>query len=99
MVAFHEASWKFPRQDHVHDFKELRGFPGIELGFFRVAKSSGEGREVVWCMLCGFISGKLAEVHSNSDGSAERNLTDTQKNIEMQLLLKYAQKAASGHTS
>ena len=28
-----------------HDFKEIRGFPGIELGIFRVAKSSGEGRE------------------------------------------------------
>ena len=25
-------------------FKEFRGFPGIELGIFRVAKSSGEGR-------------------------------------------------------
>ena len=32
----------FPRQDH--EFKEFRGFPGIELGIFRVARSSGEGR-------------------------------------------------------
>ena len=32
----------FPRQDH--EFKEFRGFPGIELGIFRVAKSSGGGR-------------------------------------------------------
>ena len=37
-----EASWNFPRQDR--DFKEFRGFPGMELGIFRVAKSSGEGR-------------------------------------------------------
>ena len=42
LVAFREASWKFPRQDH--DFKEFRGFPGAELGIFRAAKSSGEGR-------------------------------------------------------
>ena len=42
-VAFREASWKFPRQDH--DFKGSRGFPGMELGNFRVAKSSGEGRQ------------------------------------------------------
>ena len=39
LVAFREASWNFPRQDR--DFKELRGFPGMELGIFRVAKSSG----------------------------------------------------------
>ena len=39
-----EALWNFPRQDH--DFKESRGFPGMELGIFRVAKSSGEGR--IW---------------------------------------------------
>ena len=25
-------------------FKEFRGFPGMELGIFRVAESSGEGR-------------------------------------------------------
>ena len=42
MVAFREASWNFPRQDY--DFKEFRGFPGMELGIFRVAESSGEGR-------------------------------------------------------
>ena len=30
------------RQDR--DLKEFRGFPGMELGIFRVAKSSGEGR-------------------------------------------------------
>ena len=34
LVAFREASWNFPRQDH--DFstrlKEFRGFPGMELG-------------------------------------------------------------------
>ena len=42
LVAFREASWNFPRQDH--DFKEFRGFPGMELGIFRAAKSSGEGR-------------------------------------------------------
>ena len=41
-VAFCEALWNFPRQDH--EFKEFRGFPGMELGIFRVAKSSGEGR-------------------------------------------------------
>ena len=44
LVAFREASWNFPRQDH--DFKEFRGFPGMELGIFRAAKSSGEGRVV-----------------------------------------------------
>ena len=44
LVAFREASWNFPRQDH--DFKEFRGFLGIELGIFRVAKSSGEGRVI-----------------------------------------------------
>ena len=43
-VAFREASWNFPRQDH--DFKESRGFPGMELGILRAARSSGEGREV-----------------------------------------------------
>ena len=43
LVAFREASWNFPRQDR--DFKEFRGFPGMELGIFRVAKSSGEGRK------------------------------------------------------
>ena len=42
LVAFREASWNFPRQDH--DFKEFHGFRGMELGIFRVAKSSGEGR-------------------------------------------------------
>ena len=42
MVAFRGASWNFPCQDH--DFKEFRGFPGMELGIFRAAKSSGEGR-------------------------------------------------------
>ena len=42
LVAFREASWNFPRHDH--DFKELRGFPGMELGIFRAAESSGEGR-------------------------------------------------------
>ena len=45
LVAFREASWNFPRQDR--DFKEFRGFPGMELGIFRVAKSSGEGRVFV----------------------------------------------------
>ena len=29
LVAFREASWNFPRQDR--DFKEFRGFPGMEL--------------------------------------------------------------------
>ena len=43
-----EASWNFTRQDHGS--KQFRGFPGhhvpgIELGIFRVTKSSGEGRE------------------------------------------------------
>ena len=28
-----------------HDSKELRGFPGMELGIFRAAKFSGEGRQ------------------------------------------------------
>ena len=42
LVAFRKALWNFPRQDH--DFEEFRGFPGMELGVFRVAKSSGEGR-------------------------------------------------------
>ena len=45
LVAFREASWNFPRQDR--GFKEFRGFPGMELGIFRVAKSSGEGRVIV----------------------------------------------------
>ena len=45
LVAFREASWNFPRQDH--DSKEFRGFPGMELGIFRAAKSSGEGRRIV----------------------------------------------------
>ena len=44
LVAFREASWNFPCQDH--DFKDFRGFPGTELGIFRVAESSGEGRVV-----------------------------------------------------
>ena len=46
LVAFREASWNFPRQvaSEDHDCKEFRGFPGIELGIFRAAKSSGEGR-------------------------------------------------------
>ena len=44
LVAFREASWNFPRQDHDFIFKEFRGFPGMELGIFRAAKSSGEGR-------------------------------------------------------
>ena len=35
--------WNFPRQDH--DLQEFRGFPGMELGIFRVAKSSGLGRD------------------------------------------------------
>ena len=43
LVAFREASWNFPRQDR-RDFKEFRGFPGMEFGIFSVAKSSGEGR-------------------------------------------------------
>ena len=42
LVAFRKALWDFPRPDH--DFKEFRGFPGMELGIFRVAKSAGEGR-------------------------------------------------------
>ena len=48
LVAFREASWNFPRQDHDFStrFKEFRGFPGMELGIFRAAKSSGEGRAV-----------------------------------------------------
>ena len=45
-VAFREALWNFLRQDH--EFKEFRGFPGMELGIFRAAKSSGEGRELVF---------------------------------------------------
>ena len=39
LVAFRKGLWNSPRQDH--DFKEFRGFPGMELGIFRVAKSSG----------------------------------------------------------
>ena len=42
-VAFRKALWNFPRQDYV--FKEFRGFPGMELGMFRVAESSGEEEE------------------------------------------------------
>ena len=42
-VAFRAALWNFPRRDR--ESKEFRGFPGMELGIFRVAKSSGEGRE------------------------------------------------------
>ena len=34
----------FPRQDR--GFKEFRGFPDMELGIFRVAKSSGGGRDL-----------------------------------------------------
>ena len=41
-VALRVALRNFPRQEH--EFKEFRGFPGMELGIFRVAKSSGEGR-------------------------------------------------------
>ena len=33
----------FPREDR--GFKELRGFPDMELGFFRVAKSSTAGAQ------------------------------------------------------
>ena len=44
MVAFRKALWNFPRPDH--DSKEFRGFPGMELGIFRVAKSAGEGRDL-----------------------------------------------------
>ena len=36
------GSMEFSSPDH--DYKEFRGFPGMELGIFRVAKSSGEGR-------------------------------------------------------
>ena len=36
------ASWNFPRQDH--NIKESRGFPGMELGILRVAKSSAQVR-------------------------------------------------------
>ena len=43
IAMIREASWNFPRHDH--GFKEFRGFPGMELGIFRVAKSSGEGRD------------------------------------------------------
>ena len=39
LVAFRKGLWNSPRQDH--DFKEFRGFPGMELGIFRVAKSLG----------------------------------------------------------
>ena len=41
-ATFRKALWNFPHQDH--DLKEFRGFPGMELEIFRVAKSSGEGR-------------------------------------------------------
>ena len=42
-VAFREALWNFPRlsrglmefSSQDHGFKELRGFPGMELGIFR----------------------------------------------------------------
>ena len=37
-----QGSMEFPRQER--GFKEIRGFPGMGLGIFRVAKSSGEGR-------------------------------------------------------
>ena len=33
----------FPRENR--GFKEFRSFPDMELGIFRVAKSSGEGRD------------------------------------------------------
>ena len=42
-LAFRKALWNFPRQDH--DIEEFRGFPGMELGMFRVAESSGEEEE------------------------------------------------------
>ena len=33
LVAFREASWNFPRQDHgFKELRALRGFPGMELG-------------------------------------------------------------------
>jgi len=44
-VAFREAQWNISHQDH--EFKEFRGFPGMELGIFRVAKSSGGGRHTL----------------------------------------------------
>ena len=48
VASVREASWKFPRQEH--EFKEFRGFPGMELGIFRVARSSGEGRDLKPCL-------------------------------------------------
>ena len=45
LVAFRKALWNFPRQDHdLKEFRGIRGFPGMELGIFKVAKSPGEGR-------------------------------------------------------
>ena len=35
---------EFPSPPRDHDFNEVRGFQGMELDIFRVAKSSGEGR-------------------------------------------------------
>ena len=42
-LAFRKALWNFPRQDH--DIEGFRGFPGMELGMYRVAESSGEEEE------------------------------------------------------
>ena len=45
LVAYREAAWNFSSPG-PRFLKEFRGFPDMELGIFRVAKSSGEGRKV-----------------------------------------------------
>ena len=46
LVAFRKALWSFPRKDR--DFKEFRGFPGMELGPHASGahRTSNAGREV-----------------------------------------------------
>ena len=43
LVAYREAAWNFSSPG-PRFLKEFRGFPDMELGIFRVAKSSGGGR-------------------------------------------------------
>ena len=59
LVAYREAAWNFTSPG-PRCFKEFRGFPDMELGIFRVAKSSGEGRG--WC--CAQTSTKKTYTHA-----------------------------------
>ena len=57
-----------------HGFKELRGFSGMELGFFRVAKSSGGGRlhqqnEELWSL---YLDSRTAKLKTCACGNAAR---------------------------